>query len=215
MTMDAPTVRPFTSRQYTAKAPPKPSSHQRRARWRVAHELMAHRHMLLPAMLALLLRAATATTGCDGSVNIPQECLFEDNTLSYCECNLCQTYKATEVYGGTPSQGPGISTSYMLPGVQSNHSLCLYHWTFFKVPTRSRLGLARTVQQVSVQPGVRANPNPDHLTRCRRAVPGTTAWTSRKAWQRGQNAPLAALQLGPCAASGRAWRPWAARHSQG
>ena len=97
--------------------------------------------MLLPAVLTLLLRAATATNNCDGSVNVPEACLFEDNTLSYCECNRCQTYKATEVYGGTPSQGPGISTSYMLPGVQSNHSLCLYHWTFFKVPTRSRLGL--------------------------------------------------------------------------
>ena len=27
--------------------------------------------------------------------------------------------------------------------------------------------------------------------------------------------PLAAPQLGPCASSGRAWRLWAARHSQG
>ena len=98
---------------------------------------MAHRHMLLPAVLTLLLRAATAITGCDGSVNVPAACLTLDNTLSYCQCNLCQTYKATEVYGGTPSQGPGISTSYMIPGVQSNHTLCLYHWTFFKVPTRS------------------------------------------------------------------------------
>ena len=98
---------------------------------------MADRHMLLPAVLTLLLRAASATTGCDGSVNVPEECLFEDNTLSYCECNLCQTYKMTEVYGGTPSIGPGISTSHMIPGVQSNHTLCLYHWTFFKVPTRS------------------------------------------------------------------------------
>ena len=93
--------------------------------------------MLLPAILSLLLRAATAIVGCDGSVNVPEECLFDDNTLSYCECNLCQTYRQTEVYGGTPSNGPGISTSYMIPGVQSNHSLCLHHWTFFKVPTRS------------------------------------------------------------------------------
>ena len=93
--------------------------------------------MLLPAVLTLLLRAATATNNCDGSVNVPEACLFEDNTLSYCECNLCQTYKMTEVYGGTPSIGPGISTSHMIPGVQSNHTLCLYHWTFFKVPTRS------------------------------------------------------------------------------
>ena len=100
---------------------------------------MAHRHMLLPAVLSLLLRAATAVvlSQCDGSVNVPEECLFDDNTLSYCECNLCQTYRQTEVYGGTPSNGPGISTSYMIPGVQSNHSLCLHHWTFFKVPTRS------------------------------------------------------------------------------
>ena len=93
--------------------------------------------MLLPAVLALLLRAATATTGCDGTVNVPEECLGTENTLSYCECNLCQTYRTTEVYGGTPSAGPGISMSHILPGVQSNHSLCLYHWTFFKVPTSS------------------------------------------------------------------------------
>ena len=32
--------------------------------------------------------------------------------------------------------------------------------------------------------------------------------------QHGQSAPLAAPQLGFCASSGRAWRLWAARHSQ-
>ena len=33
--------------------------------------------------------------------------------------------------------------------------------------------------------------------------------------QQGQSAPLAAPQLGSCASPGRAWRLWAARHSQG
>ena len=33
--------------------------------------------------------------------------------------------------------------------------------------------------------------------------------------QRGQKAPWAAPQLGSCASSGRTWRLWAARHSQG
>ena len=32
--------------------------------------------------------------------------------------------------------------------------------------------------------------------------------------QHGQSAPLAGPQLGSCASSGRAWRLWAARHSQ-
>ena len=32
--------------------------------------------------------------------------------------------------------------------------------------------------------------------------------------QHGQSAPLAVPQLGFCASSGRAWRLWAARHSQ-
>jgi hypothetical protein len=31
----------------------------------------------------------------------------------------------------------------------------------------------------------------------------------------GQGARLSSAQLGPCASSGRAWRLWAARHSQG
>ena len=33
--------------------------------------------------------------------------------------------------------------------------------------------------------------------------------------QQGQRRPLAVPQLGSCASSGRAWRLWAARHSQG
>ena len=33
--------------------------------------------------------------------------------------------------------------------------------------------------------------------------------------EQGQSAPLAAPQLGSCASPGRAWRLWAARHSQG
>jgi hypothetical protein len=34
------------------------------------------------------------------------------------------------------------------------------------------------------------------------------------AWQHGQSSPLTVPQLGSCDSSGRAWRLWAARHSQ-
>ena len=37
----------------------------------------------------------------------------------------------------------------------------------------------------------------------------------QRVWQHGQTAPLAVPQLGSCATSGRAWRLWAAQHSQG
>ena len=38
--------------------------------------------------------------------------------------------------------------------------------------------------------------------------------THNNACQHGQSAPLAVPQLGSCASSGRAWRLWAAQHSQ-
>ena len=42
---------------------------------------------------------------------------------------------------------------------------------------------------------------------------GTPTWVPVE--QHGQSCPLAVLQLGSCASSGRAWWPWVARHSQG
>eukprot|EP00964_Phaeocystis_antarctica_P097732 scaffold63814_cov63-Phaeocystis_antarctica.AAC.2 len=46
---------------------------------------------------------------------------------------------------------------------------------------------------------------------CRRRL---RAWPSSSAQQHGQSAPFVVPQLGSCASSGRAWRLWAARHSQ-
>ena len=43
---------------------------------------------------------------------------------------------------------------------------------------------------------------------------GLQALQVTRASQHGQSAPLAVPQLGSCASSGRAWRLWAARHSQ-
>ena len=39
--------------------------------------------------------------------------------------------------------------------------------------------------------------------------------TEGNAWQHGQTPPLAVPELGSCDSAGRAWRLWAARHSQG
>ena len=47
-----------------------------------------------------------------------------------------------------------------------------------------------------------------------RAKGGRPYMEDRHVWQHGQSDPLAVPQLGPCASSGRAWRLWAAQHSQ-
>jgi len=101
----------------------------------------------LPLLLLLLVsrpRLAAAVTGCDGLATQIDECNLpeDDNTLSHCECNYCQTYGTTLVaYGGNPPGGTfesdfsGVTLSWIVPGIQSNHTLCLLHWAFIKVPT--------------------------------------------------------------------------------
>lgn len=89
-------------------------------------------------------RLAAAVMGCDGSATAIDECNLpeDENTLSYCECNYCQTYGTPIVaFGGNPPGGSfdsdfaGVTLSWIVPGIQSNHTLCLLHWAFIKVPT--------------------------------------------------------------------------------
>ena len=104
----------------------------------------APRPWLSLLLLVSRLRLAAAVTGCDGLATQIDECNLpeDDNTLSHCECNYCQTYGTTLVaYGGNPPGGTfesdfsGVTLSWIVPGIQSNHTLCLLHWAFIKVPT--------------------------------------------------------------------------------
>ena len=93
---------------------------------------------LLLLLLAQQFRPTASKLGCDGTPEVKSECILTDEstaTLTYCECNSCQTYDQSLVYGGTPPAGPGVAMSWLIPGVQSNHTLCLHHWTWLKVPT--------------------------------------------------------------------------------
>ena len=69
---------------------------------------------LLLLLLAQQFRPTASKLGCDGTPEVKSECILTDEstaTLTYCECNSCQTYDQSLVYGGTPPAGPGVAMS--------------------------------------------------------------------------------------------------------
>ena len=66
------------------------------------------------------------------------QCLDPSQTdLSYCRCNLCQTYVQRTIFGINPENNVNsITMTHLQQSRESQHTLCLYHWTFFRIPTR-------------------------------------------------------------------------------
>lgn len=78
-----------------------------------------------------------ALSACDGSVSMPTECLQAVTDLSFCECNLCQVHAArTQAVPSPPLENRAVMTQ-LTPGVETNHTLCLNHWTFVRLDTAS------------------------------------------------------------------------------
>lgn len=75
---------------------------------------------------------------CDGTTNLyDMACLDMTTTdLSYCRCQLCQIYTQRDVFGVSPDNSVNsITTTHLQPGRESVHTLCLNHWTFFRIDT--------------------------------------------------------------------------------
>ena len=71
---------------------------------------------------------------CDGTPNLRTECLLQETDLSFCECNLCQVYQRKSYESGmAPPLENSVATTNLVPGVESNHTLCLNHWTFLSL----------------------------------------------------------------------------------
>ena len=81
----------------------------------------------------------TSLAECNGEIVTRTECLLQVDTtdLTYCECNLCQVYTTTDHFEPSPPLENSMAITHMRPGIESNHTLCLNHWTFFKFDTAS------------------------------------------------------------------------------
>ena len=77
----------------------------------------------------------SSLTECDGTAVLRTECLLGTTDLTFCECQLCQVYTERTSTGESPPLENAVVTTVLRPGVESNHSLCLNHWTFFRIET--------------------------------------------------------------------------------
>lgn len=80
---------------------------------------------------------------CDGQRQLRLECDSSNlpagqvSDLGFCECNLCQIYTPQVEYENvvSPPLENAMVTTVLRAGDESNHTLCLNHWTFFKIST--------------------------------------------------------------------------------
>ncbi len=54
---------------------------------------------------------------------------------TFCECNLCQVYSPITRNQPSPPLENAIFLTNLQAGVESNQTLCLNHWTFYRVST--------------------------------------------------------------------------------
>ena len=104
----------------------------------------------------------TSLAQCDGQPQLRLDCDTSSqqdgqpaNDLTFCECNLCQVYQQrTYENVVSPPLENAMATTYLRPGVESNHTLCLNHWTFFRISTA-----APDFTQSWQDPDVRSGPS--------------------------------------------------------
>ena len=83
-------------------------------------------------------RMALSLDLCDGTAIVPTECLSGLETdLTFCECQLCQVYTQKTILEPSPPLENAVSVTHLAPSVASTHTLCLNHWTFFRIETRA------------------------------------------------------------------------------
>ena len=59
-----------------------------------------------------------------------------DRCRSFCECNYCQRHTEIVHEGPSPEMtSNGVIVSHLPPGVETNQTLCLRHWTFIRMQT--------------------------------------------------------------------------------
>ena len=74
---------------------------------------------------------------CDGTPVLRTECLLQADTtdLTFCECQLCQVYTQRTHTSPSSPLANEMATTHLQPGIESNHTLCLNHWMFFRIDT--------------------------------------------------------------------------------
>ena len=104
------------------------------------------------AMAGFLSQCVDLAGTAGGQAVLPQyiDCLslWTEHDYSFCECSLCQQfsqpipeYSATnrppdcDVTRNDPRCRNEVSMTTLTPGIASNHTLCLNHWTFLRLPT--------------------------------------------------------------------------------
>ena len=82
-------------------------------------------------------RMSLTLTACDGSAIVPNaDCLSEEPTdLTFCECQMCQVYNQRTYATPSPPLENAMVTTVLQPAMESTHTLCLNHWTFFEIST--------------------------------------------------------------------------------
>lgn len=87
-------------------------------------------------LLHLFGAGAVDLSSCDGRINLyDDDCQLEDlpTDLSFCRCQLCQVYQQRT--GPSSGLDNSIMTTHLQAGMESEHELCLNHWTFFRIST--------------------------------------------------------------------------------
>ena len=60
---------------------------------------------------------------------------------SFCECNRCQRHVSSIHVGPSPELNDNdVVVTHLPPGVESNQSLCLWHWTYIRMDTSAPTG---------------------------------------------------------------------------
>ena len=80
---------------------------------------------------------AVTLADCDGNTNLyDAACIDMTLTdLSFCRCQLCQVYQQRTVIGVSPDNVNSVTMTHLPAGNETEHELCLNHWTFFRMET--------------------------------------------------------------------------------